>query len=247
MTNFYILLGIDQQADLEKIKSPRIRLLGRAAPAEVVRHLGEADLAVAPYSAGAHAAHGFQQLAAGAAHGEHAGSTLLQQACGIRAMSIESHADDRHRRIGAPGRRIVHHHATRLLDHLDDLQGAVGHGTAGEEHPPCVPGDRFHPGSGPLADGFHEPLQHGRVPIGAGDRTLVELARVPVDERVLYVRHPVRDGDTLYGLARKYGVSVSAIQQTNKMGNRTMIRAGRELIIPTVAAATPTQNNASRN
>jgi glycosyltransferase involved in cell wall biosynthesis len=45
---------------LEKIKSPRIRLLGRQAPSEVVRHLGEADLAVAPYSAGAHATHGFQ-------------------------------------------------------------------------------------------------------------------------------------------------------------------------------------------
>jgi membrane-bound lytic murein transglycosylase D len=74
------------------------------------------------------------------------------------------------------------------------------------------------------------------VPIGAGERTLAELEKVPVDERVLYARHRVRSGDTLYDLARDYGVSVSAIQQTNKMGRRTVIRVGDELIIPTVAA-----------
>jgi membrane-bound lytic murein transglycosylase D len=74
------------------------------------------------------------------------------------------------------------------------------------------------------------------VPIGAGERTLAELEKVPVNERVLYARHRVRSGDTLYDLARDYGVSVSAIQQTNKMGRRTVIRVGDELIIPTVAA-----------
>jgi membrane-bound lytic murein transglycosylase D len=74
------------------------------------------------------------------------------------------------------------------------------------------------------------------VPIGAGQRTLAELELVPVNERVLYVRHRVRSGDTLYDLARDYGVSVSAIQQANKMGRRTVIRVGDELVIPTVAA-----------
>jgi len=74
------------------------------------------------------------------------------------------------------------------------------------------------------------------VPIGAGERTLAELEKVPVNERVLYARHRVNSGDTLYDLARDYGVSVSAIQQTNKMGRRTVIRVGDELIIPTVAA-----------
>lgn len=74
------------------------------------------------------------------------------------------------------------------------------------------------------------------VPIGAGQRTLAELEQVPVNERVLYARHRVRSGDTLYDLARDYGVSVSAIQQTNKMGRRTVIRVGDELVIPTVAA-----------
>jgi len=74
------------------------------------------------------------------------------------------------------------------------------------------------------------------VPPGSAERTLAELARVPVAERVLYVRHRVRGGDTLYELARSYGVSVSAIQQVNHMGRRTTIHIGDELVIPTVAA-----------
>lgn len=75
-----------------------------------------------------------------------------------------------------------------------------------------------------------------RIPVGSGERTLLALADVPTEERVLYVRHRVRSGDTLYDLARRYDVSVAAIQQANEMGRRTMIREGKELVIPTVAA-----------
>jgi LysM repeat protein len=39
-------------------------------------------------------------------------------------------------------------------------------------------------------------------------------------------------GDTLYGLARKYGVSVSAIQKANKITKPEAIRDGAKLIIP---------------
>jgi membrane-bound lytic murein transglycosylase D len=74
------------------------------------------------------------------------------------------------------------------------------------------------------------------VPPGSGERTLAALERVPRNERVLYVRHPVRQGDTLSELARQYGVTVSAIQQANHMGRRTLIRVGQELVIPTVAS-----------
>jgi membrane-bound lytic murein transglycosylase D len=75
-----------------------------------------------------------------------------------------------------------------------------------------------------------------RVPRGSAERTLAALAEVPEEERVLYVRHRVRRGDTLYDLARAYGVTVGAIQTANQMGRRTMIREGKELVIPTVAA-----------
>lgn len=43
--------------------------------------------------------------------------------------------------------------------------------------------------------------------------------------------HTVKRGDTLYGLSRKYGVSVSSIQRANKLRNTT-IRLGQRLTIP---------------
>lgn len=44
-------------------------------------------------------------------------------------------------------------------------------------------------------------------------------------------RHTVRKGDTLSGLASKYGTSVSAIQKANGISG-TMIRDGKSLVIP---------------
>jgi membrane-bound lytic murein transglycosylase D len=75
-----------------------------------------------------------------------------------------------------------------------------------------------------------------RVPPGTGEATLAALENVPRSERVLYVRHRIRKGDTLSTIGRKYGVSVAAIQGANNMGRRTMIREGRTLVVPTVSA-----------
>jgi LysM repeat protein len=44
--------------------------------------------------------------------------------------------------------------------------------------------------------------------------------------------HTMAKGDTLYGLARKYGVSVSAIQKANNITKPESIRDGVKLIIP---------------
>jgi len=76
-----------------------------------------------------------------------------------------------------------------------------------------------------------------RVPPGTGETTLAALALVPPSERVLYVRHVVRRGDTLSAIAGRYGVSVSEIQLANHMGRRTTIHVGHELTIPTAGGA----------
>lgn len=47
------------------------------------------------------------------------------------------------------------------------------------------------------------------------------------------VTHRVVRGDTLIGLAQRYGTTVRAIQEANSMGRRTNIRAGQQLQIPT--------------
>ena len=53
----------------------------------------------------------------------------------------------------------------------------------------------------------------------------------PVKVAPKYRNHKVVKGDTLYGLSRKYGVSVSAIQKANGLSGSN-IRAGATLKIP---------------
>jgi membrane-bound lytic murein transglycosylase D len=72
-----------------------------------------------------------------------------------------------------------------------------------------------------------------RVPPGTGEATRTALAEIPISERVLYARYQVRKGDSLSVIARDYGVTVSAIQSSNQMGRRTMIREKQILRIPT--------------
>ena len=50
-----------------------------------------------------------------------------------------------------------------------------------------------------------------------------------------YATHKVSRGDTLLGLASKYGTSVRAIQASNNMGRKTKIRIGHRLRVPTRA------------
>lgn len=42
----------------------------------------------------------------------------------------------------------------------------------------------------------------------------------------------VKKGDTLYGLAKRYGTSVKAIQSANGMGSKTVLQNGKSLKIP---------------
>ncbi|OFW29245.1 MAG: hypothetical protein A3G76_11525 [Acidobacteria bacterium RIFCSPLOWO2_12_FULL_65_11] len=55
--------------------------------------------------------------------------------------------------------------------------------------------------------------------------------RVP-PPRPTYRTHMVRPGDNLTAIARRYSVTVSAIQAANSLGNRTIIRPGERLRIP---------------
>jgi membrane-bound lytic murein transglycosylase D len=76
-----------------------------------------------------------------------------------------------------------------------------------------------------------------RVPAGSGPHTQAALAQVPPNERVLWVRHRVRQGDTLSELAGRYGVPMRGIQDANGLGRRTLIQIGQVLRIPTSAAS----------
>ena len=55
--------------------------------------------------------------------------------------------------------------------------------------------------------------------------------KIPSRDSVVYVKHRVRAGETLYGLARRYGTSVAAIKRANGMTG-SMIKAGRVITVP---------------
>lgn len=75
-------------------------------------------------------------------------------------------------------------------------------------------------------DGPH----HILVPLDRQERFQTGIAALPPEERVRIVYHRVRRGDTLGGIADKYGVSVAALRTANKIRG-TMIHPGQELLI----------------
>jgi len=76
-------------------------------------------------------------------------------------------------------------------------------------------------------DGPHQLL----VPVDKKDALIAGLSQLPEVERVQWRQHTVRRGETLSEIGRRYGVSVSAIRQANRMRSN-LIRTGQHLVIP---------------
>ena len=76
-------------------------------------------------------------------------------------------------------------------------------------------------------DGPHRLL----VPVSSAASLQQALASLPDSERVKWGSYSIKQGDTLGRIARNYGVSVSALQQSNHLKG-TFIRAGKTLLIP---------------
>ncbi len=69
------------------------------------------------------------------------------------------------------------------------------------------------------------------VPLNADNS--VDYAKLALENtpKVNYRNHKIKPGDTLSGIARTYGVSVSGLKSANKLKN-SKIRAGKDLLIP---------------
>jgi LysM repeat protein/predicted Zn-dependent peptidase len=77
-----------------------------------------------------------------------------------------------------------------------------------------------------------------------GDKLRVPRGKAPQAEKKPRV-HVVRRGDTMSGLALKYGVSVRDIADANGMGAKLIIRTGETLQIPWGSSASSTGSGAS--
>ncbi len=89
-----------------------------------------------------------------------------------------------------------------------------------------------------VAGKLHVPRGYrARVPAGAADAFEVRYASLPAHQkfsrqRVAYVTHRVKRGQTLATIAKKYGVSIAAIQRRNNL-RKGRVRVGQSLVIPT--------------
>lgn len=69
------------------------------------------------------------------------------------------------------------------------------------------------------------------IPPGSRDLFQANYSRVPDDQKLTYINHLIRRGETLSQISRKYGVNIDEIKRFNKIRG-TFIREGQVLVIP---------------
>ncbi len=71
-----------------------------------------------------------------------------------------------------------------------------------------------------------------KVPRGSADALRAALEKIPPEKRLRFAHHQVANGETLSQIARRYGVSVRAIAETNRIRNVNRLSLRQNLIIP---------------
>lgn len=71
-----------------------------------------------------------------------------------------------------------------------------------------------------------------RVPAGSAERIATAYASVPPSERVRMITHVVRRGETVSGIARRYGVSTDLVMTANRVARARSLQVGTTLYIP---------------
>ena len=69
------------------------------------------------------------------------------------------------------------------------------------------------------------------LPVDKADTFNERLAEIPAAKRIKWIRHRIRDGETLSTIANRYHVSTSTIKRMNSIRG-SFLKAGRSLTIP---------------
>jgi len=72
------------------------------------------------------------------------------------------------------------------------------------------------------------------IPTGQAAVFAKNLEDLPAEQRVKWVRHKIKNGETLSHIARRYNTTVSVLRSTNILKNNR-IRAGQHLLVPVAA------------
>jgi membrane-bound lytic murein transglycosylase D len=76
-----------------------------------------------------------------------------------------------------------------------------------------------------------------RVPAGTGPTVAIRWDELPANERITFVTHRVARGETLSGIAQRYGISTRVLQAANPGAQARRLRIGYRLTVPVSPAA----------
>ena len=71
-----------------------------------------------------------------------------------------------------------------------------------------------------------------RIPRGRAESVVAALAKIPKKARMRYEEYKVRSGDTLSGIAQRFGTSAEVILNFNRLPSARKLRINTELMIP---------------
>ncbi|MFQ5901499.1 MAG: transglycosylase SLT domain-containing protein [Thermodesulfobacteriota bacterium] len=71
-----------------------------------------------------------------------------------------------------------------------------------------------------------------KIPYGARETYLKNIAEIPSNERITFHRHRVKKNETLSHISRRYRTSIKAIMYLNGIKNPRRLRAGSKITIP---------------
>jgi membrane-bound lytic murein transglycosylase D len=75
------------------------------------------------------------------------------------------------------------------------------------------------------------------VPTNMVNDLATKIAGLPESAFQDWIRHKVRRGDTLGGIANRYGVSLRQVLSANKLNKRSIIRPGQNILVPLPTSA----------
>ncbi len=71
-----------------------------------------------------------------------------------------------------------------------------------------------------------------KIPVGSKDKFWASYESMPSPKETSWVQHSIRRGETISTIASRYGVSQYAIMEANNLYRRSIIYAGKKLIVP---------------
>ncbi len=85
-----------------------------------------------------------------------------------------------------------------------------------------------------------------KIPTEMSAKVTAVINEIPTSNKEEYIVHRVRRGESLWLIARKYGISVTSLVRTNNLRNRNHLSVGQKLVISAPGTNVSTHSRAAR-